>query len=141
MREVYAIQHNATKRIYIGSARRADHRLNQHLNLLRRGQHKNKLMQEDYDAFGEDYSFYKLDEIPTESDKWREYHWMAVFNTYDQEKGYNTKDCTMSRLRLSQFRKIEPYKSQRPAKQSEMDAFSFVAGYLGVTVDELLKLK
>ena len=60
---VYAIMHNKTRRIYIGSTERGSHRLKNHLNALRAGKHKNKLMQDDFDKYGEDYSFYQLDFI------------------------------------------------------------------------------
>ena len=109
MREVYAIQHNKTKRIYIGSSGRTEHRLHDHLKLLRRGKHENKLMQDDYNKYGEDYSFYKLDEIPSEFESYREYFWMSVFNTYSEETGYNQREKTRNPAKLSKFKKIEPY--------------------------------
>ncbi|MCJ7837476.1 GIY-YIG nuclease family protein [Cuneatibacter sp. NSJ-177] len=104
---VYAIQHNVTKRIYIGSTGRGHHRIKSHLNLLRRHAHKNKLMQKDFDEYGEDYSFFILDMIPTSFHREREYYWMLIFDTYDPEKGYNVKDYTINHLKITDFPKLE----------------------------------
>lgn len=108
MREriVYAIRHNKTERIYIGSTERGVWRINDHIRLLRRGKHKNKLMQSDYDEFGEDYSFYRLDLIPTGFQRDRESFWMDVFRTQDPRYGYNQNDRNRF-LRITDFPKID----------------------------------
>lgn len=112
MREVYAIQHNKTKRVYIGSSGRTEHRLNDHIMQLRRGKHSNKAMQKDFDSYGEDYSFFKIDVIPTDNEKWREYYWMGFFGTWNPELGYNTKEHWVSKIDLNKFERIFPYGSK-----------------------------
>lgn len=106
-RIVYAIQHNTTKRIYIGSTGSGYHRIKSHLNLLRRHAHKNEFMQKDFDEYGENYSFFILDMIPTAFHRDREYYWMLLFDSYDPEKGYNVKDYTTKHLRITDFPKFQ----------------------------------
>ena len=108
-RDVYAIQHNATKRVYIGSSSDVRKRLKEHVWKLRAGKHPIGRMQEDFDKYGEDFSFYIIDAIPTHREAWREYYWMAVFNSCDKQKGYNYKDRGMAHMDLSRFKKINPY--------------------------------
>ena len=108
MKVVYAIQHNVTKRIYIGSTDRGAWRIHDHIMQLRRGKHKNDLMQRDYNEYGESYSFYQLDIIPFHFEKYKEYYWMNFFNTYNPEFGYNTKDQTSKTMvKISDFPKID----------------------------------
>lgn len=105
---VYALQHNVTKRIYIGSTQRGQWRIHDHIRYLRQGKHKNELMQEDYNKYGEDYSFYQLDVIPTTYERYREYFWMNYFNTYDPEFGYNNKDQSKKKqVTITGFPKID----------------------------------
>lgn len=108
-REVYAIRHNVTKRVYIGSSSDVRNRLKNHVYSLRAGKHPVGRMQEDFDKYGEDYSFYIIDAIPTRREAWREYYWMARFGSYDKEKGYNYKDKGIRHKDLSRFKRIDLY--------------------------------
>ena len=92
-RTIYAIQHNKTKRIYVGSSVNAKKRYLSHMTSLRNHKHPNKLMQEDFDAYGEDYSLFLLEEIKEYSNRSKEYEWMHKLGTYDPEVGYNFKDA------------------------------------------------
>jgi hypothetical protein len=91
-RKVYAIQHNETKRIYIGSSYDVETRYLNHLYALRNHKHNNEDMQQDFDEFGEDYSLYVIDEITTFEDVKREYEWMKKYKSYIRGTGYNYKD-------------------------------------------------
>ena len=139
-RFVYAIRHNVTKRIYIGSTARVPHRLKEHINQLRRGSHKNKEMQSDYNEHGEDYSFYELDVIPTTHYKDREYFWMLFFDTYNPKKGYNDKDWTAKHLKITDFPKAKMDDS--PVVNRDMlTCFDKTAKYLGLSLDELMSCR
>lgn len=59
-RIIYAIQHNVTKRIYVGSSANVENRYWNHMNNLRNHKHNIEDMQSDYDNYGEDYSLYLL---------------------------------------------------------------------------------
>lgn len=48
-RIVYAIQHNMTKRIYVGSSANVENRYWNHMNNLRNHKHNIEDMQSDYD--------------------------------------------------------------------------------------------
>ena len=138
---VYAIQHNKTKRIYIGSSDRLVWRINDHLKKLRNGKHSNELMQKDYNEYGEDYGFYELDFIPIFLHKEREFFWMAFFGTYDKDKGYNYKDQTSKNIKVSDFPSID-LEWIKPVKNRDMlSCFEKTAKYLGYGLDELMALK
>lgn len=91
-RKVYAIQHNVTKKIYIGSSKDPNKRYLSHMYMLRAGKHINEDMQADFDRFGENYSFYILDTITEFKDRAKEYEWMRKFNSHIRGIGYNYND-------------------------------------------------
>ena len=96
-KKVYAIQHNATKRIYIGSSQDVSARYLGHISSLRNGKHGVEDMQKDFDKYGEDFSLYILDEITYET-KWKEYAWMRKYNSCVRGVGYNYKDSATKQL-------------------------------------------
>lgn len=72
-RQVYAIQHNITKKIYIGSSSNVTDRYWNHIYRLRKGKHQNIDMQRDFDEYGENYSLFILDTISNYSERDKEY--------------------------------------------------------------------
>lgn len=95
-RTIYAMRHDPTGKIYVGSSSRLKHRLRQHLTMLKARKHSNEAMQADYDTFGGDYTFFKLEEITRYDDRVREYVWMDLLQTRNPAKGYNFKDKSSS---------------------------------------------
>lgn len=92
-RDVYAIQHNVTGRIYIGSTSvNVNERYRQHMGLLRSGKHSNKEMQRDFYEFGEDYTLFVIDKIADYEHRSLEQVWMEKLKTYDNRIGYNGND-------------------------------------------------
>lgn len=91
-RKVYALQHNVTKKIYIGSSANLEARYSNHMSNLRKDKHINKDMQNDFNKYGEDYSLYILDTIQDERENRKEYEWMLKYKSNDPKYGYNTKD-------------------------------------------------
>lgn len=91
-RKVYAIQHNVTKKIYIGSSKNVEERYMSHMWALRKGGHTVPDMQKDFDEYGENYSLFILDEMATARDSKKEYDWMEKYNTLVEGVGYNYKD-------------------------------------------------
>ena len=91
-RKVYAIRHNVTNRVYIGSSANVDRRLKAHINALRRHAHIVEDMQEDFDKYGEDYTFTILDEVFEYDDKAKEYEWMKKYQSHIRSIGYNYND-------------------------------------------------
>ena len=92
-RQVYAIQHNVTGKIYVGSSAKPEHRYKTHIYSLRSGKHNIREMQEDFINYGEDYSFYILETIERFEDRGKEYEWMKKLGSCDKNKGYNYKDA------------------------------------------------
>lgn len=63
---VYCILNTETGRRYVGSTTRIRNRRRQHLSDLRKHKHPSRLMQEDYDSFGEhSFVFFELEEVLT----------------------------------------------------------------------------
>lgn len=91
-RNVYAIMHNTTKRIYVGSSCRPEARYRNHLSNLRNGKHPVEDMQADYDRHGENYTFFIVDEINSYEERKKELDWMRKLNTTSRGTGYNYKD-------------------------------------------------
>ncbi len=91
-RKVYAIQHNVTGRIYVGSTKNTTKRYLAHMNDLKKGKHCNRAMQKDFNKYGEDYSLYVLDTIDSYEQRDMEYYWMEKLKTYDPRIGYNKND-------------------------------------------------
>ena len=91
-RQIYAIKHNITKRIYIGSSKSAEKRFKAHLGNLRCKKHPVEDMQSDYDKYGEDFTFAVIGEIRNYADRHWEYDLMKLFGTNVRGQGYNYKD-------------------------------------------------
>ncbi len=89
---VYAIRHNVTNRIYIGSSENVDRRLRNHMCDLRAGRHKIEDMQEDYNKYGENFTFTVLDTVDNWDDRNKEYKWMEAYQSHIRGVGYNYKD-------------------------------------------------
>lgn len=96
-RTIYAIQHNVTKRIYIGSSADVEKRYMHHIWLLRAGKHTVEDMQDDFIKYGEDFSLFELEEITEYKDRFKEYEWMEKYNSYRRGIGYNYNDPVFTR--------------------------------------------
>lgn len=107
-RTVYAIQHNITKRIYVGSSNNIESRYWGHMSALRNHKHNVEDMQSDFNEYGEDYSLFILDEIKEFSERRKEYEWMGKLKSNIRGIGYNYKD------NAKPFKKPLPLKSGIP---------------------------
>ena len=103
MKYIYAIQHNQTKRIYVGCTKNITNRYIQHMQNLKSGRHASEEIQHDFDEFGEDFSVFLLEEIDKPSvlveaengrliraDRKAEFDWMKKYKTIYE--GYNRQD-------------------------------------------------
>ena len=89
-RILYAIKHNKTKRIFIGTtAQSLEDRYRFHIAALRKHRHHTSLMQEDFDKYGEDFSVYILGKLETKDDRDMEYEAILKYKTCDEKYGYN----------------------------------------------------
>jgi len=91
---IYAIQCVDNKKIYIGATiQNLKSRLQTHLSLLRHKKHSNKLLQEDFNKYGESqFKFYELETEVPYINKDREKFYMDKYKTYMIENGYNKLD-------------------------------------------------
>lgn len=110
-RIVYAIRHNKTGRIYVGSTANPKNRIMDHIKAVKGGYHYNELMNEDYVNHGDDYSVFILD-VSTSIYDTREYIWMDYLNTRDPRYGYNQKDhssiSSLSRKKEYRLQDLSP---------------------------------
>ena len=91
-RKVYAIRHNVTNRVYVGSSANVDVRFAAHISALRRGAHPVRSMQEDFNKHGDNYTFTILDTIENISENAKEHEWMKRMRSDVVECGYNYQD-------------------------------------------------
>lgn len=110
-RKIYAIQHNVTKRIYIGSSKNVNQRYLNHIYILRAGKHHVEDLQRDFLEHGEDFSLFILDEINTWEERVKEYEWMRKYNTFERGIGYNYMDRGKE---MACIRNTPPYKEGLP---------------------------
>lgn len=89
---VYEIKHNKTNRSYIGTSKHPENRVYSHLSALRSGRHPVRDMQDDFDAYGEDYTISFLEVIEKYEDRNHEYDWMRKRNSFIRGMGYNYND-------------------------------------------------
>ena len=113
-RYVYAIQHNISKCIYIGSSQDVETRYHNHMYQLRAGKHKIEDMQADFDKYGEDYSLFILEEFTSCRDRSLEYEWMMKYQSHIRGKGYNYKDRV-----AANWRNRVPLKDGKPQMEVE----------------------
>lgn len=106
-RFVYAIQHNVTKRIYIGSSANPK-RIKQHFNALKRGDHQNASMQKDCDDNGFNFTAYLIETFPAHGNSYteRERFWINAFHSDNEQYGYNSP-LWFSKYQLCNFPKFD----------------------------------
>lgn len=97
-RNVYAIQHNVTKKIYIGSSNDVTARYWSHIYQLRSNKHNVEDMQDDFNRYGENYSLFIIDEIKNYDERHKEYKWIEKYETFIRGKGYNYKDHIFKKI-------------------------------------------
>lgn len=92
--KIYAIRCKTNKKMYVGrTTQTVEERIRAHLQLLRKGKHTSKLMQEDFKQYGEDaFEYYELEDGLTFQDRDREFFYMDKYKTCDSKYGYNTRD-------------------------------------------------
>ena len=108
-RTIYAIKHNQTKRIYIGSTAELEKRYRTHIYSLRKHKHPSKEMQKDFDLYGEDYTVFILGEIRNIDEKRKEYEMMKKYNTFDTAIGYNQGDLKRLKKESSVVMNVSNY--------------------------------
>ena len=97
---IYQIKNMKNGKIYIGSSKNLQGKINSHKFQLKNGLHVNKEMQKDFNDIGEEnFSFDIVDQLKQKEDvnydyteelKILEEMWLEKLQPYN-EKGYNTK--------------------------------------------------
>ena len=115
-RYVYAIRHNPTGKIYVGSTyHEVEFRVRQHIVKLRNHKHPIENMQSDFDEYGDDYSYFILFLSSNTREVFdREKDYMSMLRTRDPEYGYNYKDHSydFSLDELEEYKVPEKYESE-----------------------------
>lgn len=91
-RVVYAIRHEPTGKIYVGSTSKLCDRLSNHFTALKGGYHKNEAMQRDYNEHGFSYTVFILDFVSDFQDRNKEFLWIDALGTRNPDAGYNAGD-------------------------------------------------
>ena len=116
MTYIYAIQHNVTKKIYIGKTKDIYKRFYQHIWKLKSGKHPSKEMIRDFQKYGNDFSVFVLETIENGKqavkvnghertlERMKEVEYMQKYNTL--ENGYNVQDSLSKKMIDSE---LEPF--------------------------------
>lgn len=92
-RTIYALRHEATGKVYIGSTAQPRQRFLKHCNRLKNGTHNSKQFQSDYDRHDDkSLTLVELDVVQNFDERYKEYEWMKAYNTFDPARGYNYAD-------------------------------------------------
>ena len=94
MEYIYLLRNNANGKVYVGRTGKFDDRKKMHINELRLNRHSNKMLQDDYNKYGEDVFSFEI-VFKTEMHLTRtnlEQAFMVALRTYDDRYGYNRKD-------------------------------------------------
>ena len=94
MEYIYLLRNNANGKVYVGKTSKFYERKKMHINNLRANRHSNKMLQDDYNKYGEEYFSF---EVVFETEKHLprthlEQSFMIALKTYDDNYGYNRKD-------------------------------------------------
>lgn len=123
-KDIYAIQHNCTKRVYVGCSIHYEKRIRQHLSHLRNHNHENKEFQKDYDLFGEDYSFYILQRGVSHYRSFDvEKMWIRMLRTNEIERGYNLSRMERP-LKIDDFDKVYVQLGNKKSKNTRSNLSS-----------------
>lgn len=107
---VYALQHSATGKIYVGCTKDVERRIREHLTQIENNKHPNKRMQEDFNLFGGEYYYYVLFSACAAYDAFMmERHFMSLLGTRDESRGYNCRDNSKD-FSLSNYRRYKAKK-------------------------------
>lgn len=99
---IYLILNRVTKNYYIGSTSYYDKRLGGHVSSLRRGKHKNKKLQKEYEIHGEKSLEFEIVEfVEKENLRVKEQYWLNLFLDIIPENVYNVCKDVNSRKGLS----------------------------------------
>ena len=118
-RKVYSIRHNVTGRVYIGSSAHVEERYKNHMYALKSHRHLVGDMQEDFDKFGDNFTFTVLDEISSYEERHKEYDWMEKFSSYKRGTGYNYNDRHVMEYLKRKEEGIPINKPQKPKPQKQ----------------------
>ena len=91
-RAIYALRHNPTGKVYVGSSSNVKKRAMNHVSRLRCGTHSHPGMQADFDRYGDDYTVYILEHLKSYAERDHEHLWMEALHSRDPERGYNDRD-------------------------------------------------
>ena len=91
---IYVIENQDNGKRYVGKTERIKFRVYEHMLLLRRGKHRNKDMQEDFNKRKKNFVWYVVQsDIKAGNGCREEIQWMQKLKTFLPEYGYNSKDA------------------------------------------------
>lgn len=91
--KIYLLKNNANGKIYVGNTGNFKERSYAHLYHLRKNNHVNKTLQEDFNLYGEGaFEFLIAEEVDSWLSFRKEHEWMISLKTYNSDYGYNDRD-------------------------------------------------
>ena len=101
IRGIYRIMNRANGKVYIGSSKDAPKRLKRHRQELTAGKHRNRYLQQEWDAYGGDvFAFEVVERSEAGTLLGREQAWLNAYLSWLPECGYNQTPYTRGPLYL-----------------------------------------
>lgn len=87
---IYKIENLVNHKMYIGQSHKIKRRWSDHKKVLRKGKNKNRLLQEDWNTYGENNFIFDIIELcPSEELDKKEKYYIKKYNTFNSDDGYN----------------------------------------------------
>lgn len=119
MLTIYAITNQRNGKVYVGqTAVPLRYRIKEHFDLLTRGKHTAKGLQNDYNR-GDSFEISVLEETDTKNRVKKELSWMERLRTYDSAYGYNDLDPYVKPLRKKAGLYVAPSKLKGRRRNAE----------------------
>ena len=113
---VYILTNTANGKKYVGSSRHPSVRYNNHMGNLRSNRHICQEMQDDYNRFGEVFTYEVVGKNEGEGVDSAEYTVMRALKTFDERFGYNTHDSAMKTVKKdSNYLAARAFEEDKPS--------------------------
>lgn len=143
MNAIYKIINKINNRIYIGSTKNFRTRTTSHLNMLRNNKHSSKLLQQDYNKFGEEsLEFEIIERCDFDDLKSREQHYIDLLNPpYNTMKiAYRPDAKAIEKLRKNAYRTFGTDNKSAKLNEDKVKNIKLLLQQDGLTLISIAKM-
>ena len=138
---IYVITNNVNQKKYVGRTKNPENRFKAHMFALKSRAHYNKLLQMDFDKYGEEaFSMEVVDYGNNLRMGFHETRWITFLQTYKEEYGYNTKEPSVKNFENDGSKVYIDDKQLKEIISKKGYTYSFIAKRLGKDTDEIKRI-